>query len=43
MLRKIFGPKNSEVTGSGDNYTMRSFMICTCRRILVLSVLSYQE
>jgi hypothetical protein len=25
----IFGPKRDEVTGSGENYIMRSLMICT--------------
>jgi hypothetical protein len=29
MLRRIFGPKRDKVTGSGVNYTMRSFMVCT--------------
>jgi hypothetical protein len=24
VLRRIFGPKVDEVTGSGENYTMRS-------------------
>jgi len=35
MLRGIFGPKRDEVTGSGDNYIMRSLMICTPHQILV--------
>jgi hypothetical protein len=29
VLRRIFGPKRDEVTGSGENYVMRSLMICT--------------
>jgi hypothetical protein len=33
VLRKIFGPKMIEVTGSGENYIMRSFQICTVHHI----------
>jgi hypothetical protein len=29
VLRRIFGPKRDEVTGNGENYIMRSWMICT--------------
>jgi hypothetical protein len=29
VLRRIFGPKRDEVTGSGESYIMRSLMICT--------------
>jgi hypothetical protein len=29
VLRRKFGPKRDEVTGNGENYVMRSFMICT--------------
>jgi len=29
VLRRIFGPKRDEVTGNGENYIMRSLMICT--------------
>jgi hypothetical protein len=29
VLRRIFGPKRDEVTGSAENFIMRSFMICT--------------
>jgi hypothetical protein len=29
VLRRIFGPKRDEVTGSGENFIMRSFMNCT--------------
>jgi len=28
-LLRIFGPRRDEVTGSGENYIMRSLMICT--------------
>ena len=34
VLRRIFWPKRDEVTGSGENYTMRSLMICTTQQIL---------
>jgi len=34
VLRGIFGPKRDEVTGSGENYIMRSLMICTANPIL---------
>ena len=34
VLRRIFGPKKDEVTGSGENYIMRSLMICTPHPIL---------
>jgi hypothetical protein len=27
VLRKIFGPKRGVVTGSGEDYIMRTFMI----------------
>jgi len=33
MLRRIFGPKRDEVIGSGENYIMRSLMICTAHPI----------
>jgi hypothetical protein len=29
-----FGPKRDEVTGGGENFIMRSFMICTPHPIL---------
>jgi hypothetical protein len=29
VLRRIFWPKRDEVTGSGENYIMRSLTICT--------------
>jgi hypothetical protein len=29
VLRKIFGRKRDEVTGSGEDYITRNFMICT--------------
>jgi len=34
MLREMFGPKRDKVTGNGENYTMRSLMICTPYPIL---------
>jgi hypothetical protein len=29
VLRRIFGPRREEVTGSEKNYIIRSLMICT--------------
>jgi hypothetical protein len=34
VWRRIFGPKRDEVQGSGENYTMRSLMICTPHPVL---------
>jgi len=34
VLGRIFGPKRDEVKGSGENYIMRSLMICTPHSIL---------
>jgi len=34
VLRRIFGPRRDEVTGGGENYIMRSLMICTPHPIL---------
>ena len=34
VLRKVFGPKRDEVTGNGENYIMKSLVICTPYRIL---------
>jgi hypothetical protein len=34
VLRRIFGPKRDEITGSGENYIMRSLKICTSHPIL---------
>jgi hypothetical protein len=34
VLRRIFGPKRDEVRRSGENYVMRSLMICTPHQIL---------
>ena len=28
VLRRAFGPKRDEVTGNGENYIMRSLVIC---------------
>ena len=33
VLRRIFGPRRDGVTGSGENYIMRSSMICTAHPI----------
>jgi hypothetical protein len=33
VLRRIFGPKTDEVTGSGENCIMRNFVICTLRKV----------
>jgi hypothetical protein len=32
--RRVFGPKRNAVTGNGENYIMRSLMICTPYPIL---------
>jgi hypothetical protein len=29
VLRRVFGPNRDEVTGNGENYIIRSLMICT--------------
>ena len=34
VLRRIFGPKRDEVTGNGENYIMRSLVICIPRPVL---------
>jgi hypothetical protein len=34
VLRRIFGTKRDEGTGNGENYIMRSLMICTPHPIL---------
>ena len=33
VLRKVFGPKGDEVTGTGGGSVMRSFMICIHHQI----------
>jgi hypothetical protein len=33
VLSRIFGPKRDEVTGSGEDYITRSFMLCTPHQI----------
>ena len=33
-LLRVFGPKRDEVTGNGENYIMRSLVICTPYPIL---------
>jgi hypothetical protein len=37
MVRKIFGPKSEKVAGreTGEDYVMRSFIICTLHQILL--------
>ena len=34
VLKRIFGPKRDGVQESGENYIMRSSMICTAHLIL---------
>jgi len=34
VLREIFGSERDEVTGSGEDYIMRSLLICTAHQIL---------
>ena len=34
VLRRAFGPKRDEVAGNGENYIMRSLVICTPYPIL---------
>jgi hypothetical protein len=34
MLKRIIGPKRDKVTENGENYTMRSLMICTPHPVL---------
>ena len=34
VLRRVFGSKRDEVTGKGENYIMRSLVICTLYPIL---------
>jgi hypothetical protein len=34
VFRRIFGPKRDEVTGSGEDFRMKSFMVCTAHPIL---------
>jgi hypothetical protein len=33
-LKRIFGPERDKVTGGGENYIMRSLMICTAHLLL---------
>ena len=33
LLRRIFGPKRDEVTGSGEDHITRSFMLSTSHQI----------
>ena len=34
VLRRVFGPKRDEVKGNGENYIIKSLVICTPHRIL---------
>jgi hypothetical protein len=34
VLRRVFGPRRAEVKGTGENYVMKSLMICTPYPIL---------
>ena len=34
VLRRVFGAKSDEVTGNGENYVMRSLMICIPHPVL---------
>ena len=34
VLRRVFGPKRDEVTGNGENYIIKSLVICIPYRIL---------
>jgi hypothetical protein len=34
VVRRIFGPKRDEATGSGEDYITRNSMICTHHQIL---------
>jgi hypothetical protein len=34
VLRGVFGPEGDEVRGNGENYIMRSLVICTTYPIL---------
>jgi len=34
VLRRIFGPKRDEIQGSGEDYIMKSLIICPLHRIL---------
>jgi hypothetical protein len=33
VLRRIFGPKRDEVTGSGEDCITKSFMLCTPHQV----------
>ena len=34
VLRRVFGPRKDEVTGNGENYIIRSLVICNIYPIL---------
>jgi len=42
VQRKKFGPKRNEVRGSGEDYLMRSFVMCAAHQIL-LGLLKQEE
>jgi hypothetical protein len=33
VLRRIFGPRRDERRENGENFIMRSFVICTLRQV----------
>jgi hypothetical protein len=35
VLRRIFGPKEDEVTGGGEYFLTRNFVICTLHEVLL--------
>jgi len=35
VLRRMFGPKRGEITGSGEDYKKRSIMIYTTHQMLL--------
>jgi len=43
VLRRIFVPKRDKVARNGENYIMRSLMICTAHRILFCDKIEKNE
>jgi hypothetical protein len=39
VLRRVFGPKREEITGTGENNIMRSLMICTPHYIRIIRLI----
>jgi len=35
VMRRIFGPKKEAVTWSGENHTLRSFIVCALHPVLL--------